>query len=354
MDGGWLQYAAVFIGSSVLSLFLTPLAIKFAVRREVFDRPGGHKSHTSPVPYLGGVAIVVAFSASVLVASFLDSSNAGDTELVQVIAIGLALAVMGLIDDLRGLPTLLRLVVEVAAGVVIHVLDLGVSFTGSSLLDGVVTVMWVVGLVNAFNMMDNMDGLSSGLAVVASASFFAIAAANGQFLVAGLAAGLAGCALGFFRHNYHPARIYMGDAGAYFLGFFLAYLGLKIQFLTSPQNNTFIVPIVVCSVAIFDTSLVTLTRVYHRISPFTGGRDHTSHRLVKVGLPVRVAVGLIHIAGASVGVIAFVVARVDDTSGWILVGLTAALMSGFGTLLAMVPVYETSTHALYQMRRAHD
>jgi len=172
--------------------------------------------------------------------------------------------------------------------------------------------------------------------------------------VAGLAAGLAGCALGFLRHNYHPARIYMGDAGAYFLGFFLAYLGLKIQFLTSPQNNTFIVPVVVCSVAIFDTTLVTLTRLYHRISPFTGGRDHTSHRLVKVGLPVRVAVGLIHVAGASVGVIAFVIARVDDASGWILAGMTAVVMIGFGLLLAMVPVYDTSTHALYQVRRADD
>jgi len=354
MDGGWLQYAAVFIGSSVLSLFLTPFAIKFAVRRDVLDQPGGHKSHTSPVPYLGGVAIVVAFSASVLVASLVDSSTAGDSELVQVIAIGLALAVMGLVDDLRGLPTILRLAFEVAAGVTVHALDLGVSFTGSSLLDGIVTVVWVVGLVNAFNMMDNMDGLSSGLAALAAASFFAIASANGQFLVAGLAAGLAGCALGFLRHNYHPARIYMGDAGAYFLGFFLAYLGLKIQFLTSPQNNTFIVPVVVCSVAIFDTTLVTLTRLYHRISPFTGGRDHTSHRLVKVGLPVRVAVGLIHVAGASVGVIAFVIARVDDASGWILAGMTAVVMTGFGLLLAMVPVYETSTHALYQVRRADD
>ncbi|MFM8650039.1 MAG: glycosyltransferase family 4 protein [Actinomycetota bacterium] len=352
MDGGWLQYLAVFAGSSLLSLVLTPLAIRFAVRREVFDQPGGHKSHSSPVPYLGGVAIVLAFSGSVVAASLLDSSTSGDTELLQIIGIGLVLALMGLVDDLRGLPTVLRLVVEIGAGWAVFAFDLGVSFTGSSALDAAVTIVWVVGLVNAFNMMDNMDGLSSGLAAVAAASFFAIAAANGQYLVAGLAAALTGCALGFLRHNYHPARIYMGDAGAYFLGFFLAYLGLKIQFLTSPQNNTFIVPIVVCSVAIFDTTLVTLARVYHRISPFTGGRDHTSHRLVKVGLPVRVAVGLIHLAGAAVGVIAFVVARVDDTSGWILVGLTAALMAGFGALLAMVPVYDSSSHALSRVEKS--
>jgi len=352
MNGGWWQYAAVFLGASALSLVLTPLAIKFALKRSVLDEPGGHKSHSSPVPYLGGVAVVLAFSLIVGLAALLDQSTRGDSELVKVLAVGIGLALLGLIDDLKGLPALLRLAVEIGSGVVLHVLDVGVQFTGSVFLDLTVTVMWVVGLTNAFNMIDNMDGLSAGLAAIAASSFFAIAAANGQYLVAGLAAGIAGCSLGFLRHNYHPARIYMGDAGAYFLGFMLAYLGLKIQFLGSPQNNTFIVPILVCSVAIFDTTLVTITRLFHRISPLTGGRDHTSHRLVKVGLPIRVAVGLIHIAGVAVGVVAFVVARVDDASGWILAGLTAALMAGFGGLLALVPVYESSRHALYQVRRS--
>ena len=351
MNGGWWQYAGVFVGSSLLSLILTPLAMKFAVSQDVLDVPGGHKSHSSPVPYLGGVAIVLAFSVIVGTAAIADSSTRGDSELVKVLGIAVGLSVIGLIDDLRGLPSLLRLGIEIGSGVLLHVLDVGVKFTGSTTLDLLVTVVWVVGLTNAFNMLDNMDGLSAGLAAIAAVSFFAIAAANGQFLVAGLAAGIAGCALGFLRHNYHPARIYMGDAGAYFLGFMLAYLGLKIQFLGNPQNNTFIVPILVCSVAIFDTSLVTMTRLFHRISPLTGGRDHTSHRLVKVGLPVRVAVGVIHLAGASVGVLAFVVSRIDDASGWILVGLTCVLMFGFGILLAVVPVYDTSRHALYQVRR---
>jgi len=352
VNGGWWQYAGVFVGSSLLSLILTPLAMRLAVARDVLDLPGGHKSHQSPVPYLGGVAIVLAFSVIVGAASIIDSSTRGDAELLKVLGIAIGLSAIGLIDDLRGLPSLFRLALEVGSGVALHALDIGVKFTGSSALDLIVTILWVVGLTNAFNMIDNMDGLSAGLAAIAAVSFFAIAAANGQYLVAGLAAGIAGCALGFLRHNYHPARIYMGDAGAYFLGFMLAYLGLKIQFLGNPQNNTFIVPIMVCSVAIFDTSLVTMTRLFHRISPLTGGRDHTSHRLVKVGLPIRVAVGLIHLAGASVGVLAFVIARVDDTSGWILAGLAAALMAGFGAMLAVVPVYETSRHALYQVRRS--
>jgi UDP-GlcNAc:undecaprenyl-phosphate GlcNAc-1-phosphate transferase len=229
-----------------------------------------------------------------------------------------------------------------------------VSFTGSPVFDAVVTVVWVVGLVNAFNMSDNMDGLSAGLATIAASSLFAVAAANGQYLVASLSAALAGCAIGFLRSNVYPARIYMGDAGAYFLGFMISYLGLKVQFLSSPSNNTFLVPILVVSVVIFDTTLVTFTRLYHGISPLQAGKDHTSHRLVKVGLPIPVAVGLIHTAAVAVGVLAFVVARVDDTSGWILAVFVGVVMVAFGSLLSVVPVYDSSRHSLYRFAKSAD
>jgi len=352
VSGGWWQYLGVFLGSLVLSLFFTPLAIRVALRNRILDQPGDHKSHSSPVPYLGGVAIVVAFALVVAAASILDTSTAGTDELLKVLGIGVGLAVVGLVDDLRKLPALLRLALEVVAGWLVFALDLGVSFTGSRVLDALVTVVWVVGLVNAFNMSDNMDGLSAGLATIAAASLFAVAAANGQFLVAALSAALAGCAIGFLRSNFYPARIYMGDAGAYFFGFMVAYLGLKIQFLSSPSNNTFLVPILIVSVVIFDTTLVVCTRLYHGISPMQGGKDHTSHRLVKVGLPVPVAVGLIYVAALAVGVIAFVAARVDDTSAWILAVFVGVLMVAFGGLLAFVPVYETSRHSLYRISRS--
>ena len=261
---------------------------------------------------------------------------------------------MGLVDDLRKLPAVLRLLLEIGAGWLVFVLDLGVSFTGSGLMDAFVTTVWVVGLVNAFNMSDNMDGLSAGLAAIAAGSLFAVAAANGQYLVAALSAALAGCAIGFLRSNFFPARIYMGDAGAYFFGFMVAYLGLKVQFLSSPSNNTFLVPILIVSVVIFDTSLVVCTRLYHGMSPMQGGKDHTSHRLVRVGLPVPVAVGLIHVAAVAVGVIAFVVARIDDTSGWILAIFVGVVMVAFGGMLALVPVYDSSRHSLYRIARSGD
>ena len=352
MSGGWWQYLGVFLGSLMLSLFLTPFAIRVALRNRILDRPGDHKTHSTPVPYLGGVAIVVSFAVVLTVAAALDSSIAGADELVKILAIGLGLALMGLVDDLRKLPAVMRLLLEIGAGWLVFVLDLGVSFTGSGLLDALVTIVWVVGLVNAFNMSDNMDGLSAGLAAIAAGSLFAVAAANGQHLVAALSAALAGCAIGFLRSNFFPARIYMGDAGAYFFGFMVAYLGLKVQFLSSPSNNTFLVPILIVSVVIFDTSLVVCTRLYHGISPMRGGKDHTSHRLVRVGLPVPVAVGLIYVAAVAVGVIAFVVARIDDTSGWILAIFVGVVMVAFGGLLALVPVYDSSRHSLYRISRS--
>ncbi len=351
MTGGWLQYLAVFGGSAVLSLLLTPLAIRIAISQRALDLPGGHKSHSTPVPYLGGLAVVVAFSVVIGGATLLDTSTSGDNELFKILGIAVGLAILGLVDDLVQLPSLFRLLVEIGASLLVWVFDLGVAFLPNDPLNAAVTVVWVVGIINAFNMSDNMDGLSGGLASIAALSFFAIAVANGQFLVAGLSAGLAGCALGFLRHNVFPAKIYMGDAGAYFFGFMIAYLGLKLQFASSPQNNTFIVPILVCSVVILDTTLVTCTRIYHRLSPLQGGRDHTSHRLVRVGLPVPVAVGVIHAAATAVGAVAFVVMRVDDTSGWILFGICGVLLAALGCILATVPVYSTSRHSLYRIDR---
>jgi len=166
-----------------------------------------------------------------------------------------------------------------------------------------------------------------------------IAAANDQFLVAGLAAATAGCAVGFLRHNFHPARIYMGDCGSLFLGFMLAYLGLKLRF-PGPTDVTFLVPILVLGVAILDTTLVTVCRLLRRRSPFQGGRDHVSHRLVAVGIPVPAAVSLIYGAAASLAVVALVVSRIGRAPAYWLAGLVGALALFLGVLLARVPVYD--------------
>lgn len=337
--GGLLFYAVVFTGSAALSLILTPVALRVAVRRGIFDLPGAHKRHASPVPYLGGVAMVTAFSVVVVGAALVRPPSAGLGELVTVFALALLLAAIGLVDDLRGLGAMFRLAIGVGAGVLVHVVGAGVSMFSAEPLNLIFTVAWVVGITNAFNLLDNMDGLSAGVATIGAGSFFVIAALNGQYLVAALAAAVAGCALGFLRHNFHPARIYMGDAGSLFLGFLIAYLGLKLRF-DGPTSVTFLVPILVLGVAILDTTLVSACRVAHGRSPFQGGRDHLSHRLVRVGLPVPAAVTLIYGAAASLGVVAMVVSRVDRPSAFLLAGLVVVIGTAAGTALARVPVYD--------------
>jgi UDP-GlcNAc:undecaprenyl-phosphate/decaprenyl-phosphate GlcNAc-1-phosphate transferase len=337
-------YIGAFVGSGLLATVLTPIALRAAMRRGVLDVPGDHKSHTSPVPYLGGLAIVVAFAGAIGVAApvaelALLPMPGGPGELAVILALAVALAAAGLLDDLRGLPALLRAAIAIGAVGVLWTVDIRVVLVGVPAADFAITALWVVGITNAFNLLDNMDGLSAGVAAIASAFVFVIAAMNGQFLVATLAVALAGCCLGFLRHNFHPARIYMGDAGSLFLGFLLAVLGLKLRF-DAPVEVSFLVPIVVLGVAIFDTVLVVGSRLREGRSPFLGGRDHTSHRLVRMGVPVPVAVVLIYGAGFALGWTGFILVRIDPVSAYLLVGLVGVL--GLLGLLALgtVPVYD--------------
>lgn len=340
--GGW-SYLGIFAVTLALSLGLTPLALRLALRRQVLDRPevADHKGHESPVPYLGGLAIVGSFAAAVLAAAIVRPPHSGLRELAILLGTAFALSVIGLIDDLRNLGPFVRFAAQIGAGFAAWTAEVRVDIFAGDALDLLITVVWVVGITNAFNLLDNMDGLSAGVAAIAAGSFFLIAAVNGQFLVAGLSVALAGCALGFLRSNFHPARIYMGDAGALFLGFMLAILGMKLQF-DGPRQVTFFVPILVLGVAIFDTTLVTVTRLLNRRSPLRGGRDHTSHRLVFVGIPVPAAVGLIYAAAVSMGWLALITSRVDRGTGFLLMGFVLVIAAFVGTLLGVVPVYDTS------------
>jgi UDP-GlcNAc:undecaprenyl-phosphate GlcNAc-1-phosphate transferase len=338
MSGEAWEYVAVFVAALGISLVLTPLMLRLAVRWGVLDHPGGHKSHESAIPYLGGVAMVSALSIAVLVAVLVRPPQSGAGELAAIVGIALVLGIVGLADDLRGLGFAPRIIVEVAAGVAVWAVDAGVELTGSDAGDLILTVLWVVGITNAFNLLDNMDGLSAGVAALGAGSCFVIAVANGQFLIGALSAATAGCALGFLRHNFPPARIYMGDAGSLYLGFLLAYLAIKLRF-DAPEDITFLVPILVLGVPILDTTLVTVCRVLNRRSPLRGGKDHISHRLVKLGVPVRGAVGTIYVAAASVGIVALVVSRVDRTSAYLLAGLVAGIAAVVSVTLGRVPVY---------------
>ncbi|MBS3940434.1 MAG: undecaprenyl/decaprenyl-phosphate alpha-N-acetylglucosaminyl 1-phosphate transferase [Actinobacteria bacterium] len=287
------------------------------------------------------MAMLVAFAVAVLVAALVYPPPSGLVELAIIMGVAILLSLVGLFDDLRGLGIVIRLGSQVLAAVVLWFAGVQVTLTTVPALDLVITIVWVVGVTNALNLLDNMDGLSAGVTTIAALWFGIIGAVNGQVLVASLAFALAGCSLGFLRLNRPPARIYMGDAGSLFLGVVLATLGIKLRF-ESPPAVAALVPILILTIPVLDTTLVSLARVRHGLSPFAGGKDHISHRLVRVGLPVPVAVSLISGAGFAHGWMALLVSRMDATTAWLAGGLVATADVFLFLLLYRVPVYDNS------------
>ena len=343
MNPAWL-YLATFVGAIGLSLLLVPAVREYARNREIIDAPGGHKSHRTPVPYLGGVAMVAAFSVAMVIgvvvrrsAQFDDGQisitfgnlfSQGDglvRELAVVLGLALVFAAMGLIDDLRGLSPVFRFVVGLGLATVLVAYGVVLESPLPDWLDMVISVVWILGMTNAFNLLDNIDGLAAGTAAIASGAFFVIAILNDQQYSALLAIGLAGAMLGFLRSNFAPATIYMGDAGSLFIGFMMAYMGLKMRTNIAEIPQLF-APVLVLGVAMLDTTVVVVSRLRRGLSPFTGGQDHLSHRFLRLGLSVRRSVTVLLVATFALGVLA--VGLSDAPAGvgyWV---LAAAVISG--------------------------
>jgi UDP-GlcNAc:undecaprenyl-phosphate GlcNAc-1-phosphate transferase len=350
VGSAWV-YVGSFLGALVISLVLVPLVRRLAISREVLDAPGAHKSHSTPVPYLGGVAMVVAFSLAVVAGAVAkqDLSFSGGLvtfnrglmlnrgastlgELFLILGLGLGLSVMGLIDDLKGLNPFLRLVIEIA--VACSVIAYGIQFT-SPLPDGVdaiITVVWIVGITNALNLLDNTDGLAAGVTGIAGTAFFVLAFANDQPFTALLAIGLAGITLGFLRSNFHPAKIYMGDAGSLYLGFLLAYIGLKIR-VNQDETPQLFIPAIVLGVALLDTTMVVVSRIKRGISPFEGGKDHLSHRLMRLGVSVRRGVTIILLGSGTCGLIGIALYNIRGQAGYWIVAAVLFIAAASTVLL---------------------
>ncbi len=205
-------------------------------------------------------------------------------------------------------------------------------------LDLALTVFWIVGITNAINLLDNMDGLATGLATIAGAFFTLLAALNGQYLVAEMSAALTGACLAFLFYNLPPAEIFLGDAGSMLIGFMLAVIGIKLRF-SNVSPITFGVPILVLGVAIFDTALVIVTRVGHSISIFQGGKDHSSHRLVEIGMKPLHAVLTLYLVATSLGFLALVLSYSSWLQALGILGAVCTLAFSAGIILGHVPVY---------------
>jgi UDP-GlcNAc:undecaprenyl-phosphate GlcNAc-1-phosphate transferase len=269
---------------------LTPVMRKFALKHEVMDAPNlAHKTHKDPVPYLGGVGIIIgilAVSFGALIYKHSESKNFWLA--LSVLGPALVLGLIGLWDDIKNLPPLPRFIAQTIAGIFTSAILISSSTvgtpTGSKVIDAIITTLWIVGICNSINFFDNLDGGAAGTIAISSLALTVLGINGHQYLVGGLAAVTAGATIGFLLWNKSPARIYMGDAGALFLGILIASLTIRLHPSAETQWTSFATPLLLIAVPILDTTVAVLSRLRRNISPFQGGRDHLSHRLVRAGL----------------------------------------------------------------------
>ena len=328
----------------VFSAGLCALVRQWAPRLGFLDRPGGHKGHDAPTPLGGGLAIwlttvgvpLLGLAAVTLGRSWLPLEVARHAEgvhlrvgdLLVILGLATAVMVMGLVDDRKALGWRLRLTVQVGLAIVLAASGVRVTLFGplaNPIFGGAVTVLWVVGLTNAFNFLDNMDGLAAGVGLIAAALFIGAQVAAGSLFVPAVLLGLVGALAGFLVHNRSPARLFMGDAGSNFLGFLLGastVAGTYYRYGEGESKFGVLAPLLVMAVPLYDTASVILIRLREGRSPFEGDRRHFSHRLVQRGLTPRQAVrtiDLVTLAG----------------------GLGALLLHGLGPMGAVVVVAQT-------------
>lgn len=318
-------YMAIFAAALVLGLAITPVARLVALSTGVVDRPAARKLHTNVMPLMGGVAIYLACSVALL--AFGDRFYLA--QVVWILLGATTVSFLGLWDDRFHVPAYAKLLGQVVAAGILVYGGVQVEFLRVDALNVIATVAWVVGITNAMNLLDNMDGLSGGIAAVAAAFFFLLAAGSGQLLVGSLAAALLGASLGFLYYNFNPARIFMGDSGSLFIGFILAAVGIKLRF-ASPDFVTWMVPLFVLAVPLFDTTLVIVSRVRRGLNPLTHpGKDHVSHRLVALGWTHREAVMALYLVAGGGGMVAIFLTRASVLEGYAtgLLGLVLGILA---------------------------
>lgn len=330
-----MEYLALSLLAFALSAALAAGVRAAAPHLGLVDRPRADRWHRKPVPRLGGLGIYAGFTVPLLWANRADLSP-----LLPLLVGGAAIFLVGLLDDLVRLENRTKLILLIA-GAAVPVL-LGVRFQMLPPLAGTALAMiWILGATNAFNWLDNMDGVAAGIGAISAATMGVFALASGGGGAAVCALLLAGACLGFLVHNFPPARLFMGDGGSGFLGFTLATIAVMGSYHdVSNILLPVLVPGLIIAVPIFDTMLVTVQRLMHRRSIFQGGRDHPAHRLVAMGLPERKAVLMLYALSALAGFLALFAAHMDVLTGAIVsAGLGLAFVA-LGIVLSEVRVYE--------------
>jgi UDP-GlcNAc:undecaprenyl-phosphate GlcNAc-1-phosphate transferase len=332
------QFAILGVAAFALTGLLTAPIRALAIRLGAMDAPNlARKTQAEPVPYLGGVAIALGISVITFGAVFVGSENYSGENTGQlrdlaltVLLPALALGAMGLIDDLRSLSPWPRLIAQTVVGSVIAFVivengTIGTPISDGSWINTLLTIVWIVGICNSINFFDNLDGAASGAVAIAALGVFFIAFDRGQELVSALSIVTAGATIGFLMWNKSPAKIYMGDAGALFLGVIISVATIRLNPGITPIWQSLAIPIMLLAVPLLDTCVAVFSRLARGLSPLTGGKDHLSHRLVRAGLSRRAAAMALWSASGVCALFAIGVYRFADSAGTLLIAIFAAL-----------------------------
>jgi UDP-GlcNAc:undecaprenyl-phosphate GlcNAc-1-phosphate transferase len=321
------QLTLVGIAAFTVVALLVPLCRRIALARGIADEPGPGKAHANPTPYLGGVAIAFGASGCSLFLPRWQAQGAA------ILGAALLLATLGLVDDLRTVRPAVRLGVETAAAAVAVAAGARIQLFGE-VPDIALSILWIVVITNSFNLLDNMDGAVGSIAPTIAAALAILALMHGQVLVGGLAIVVASACLGFLVYNWSPASIFMGDAGSLFLGFLLAVIALKLR-TDADRFASAVAVVLLVGPAVFDTMLVTTSRLRARKHIFIGGTDHTSHRLRLLGVPPAAVVGLLIVGTAASATLGVLVAH-EVVPAWpVAIGAAVAFVVALLVLLSI-------------------
>ena len=341
------QFVVLGIAAFAITGLLTWPVRALAIRLGAMDAPNvARKTQAEPVPYLGGVAIALGISIITLGAAYVGAENfAGENNdqlkdlALTVLLPALVLGAMGLFDDLRSLSPWPRLITQTVVGSVVAFVivengTIGTPFGGGELaadsgngswLNTLITIVWIVGICNSINFFDNLDGAASGAVAIAALGVFFIAFDRGQELVSALSIVTAGATIGFLMWNKSPAKIYMGDAGALFLGIIISVATIRLNPGIAPTWQSLAIPVMLLAVPLLDTCVAVFSRLARGLSPLTGGKDHLSHRLVRGGLTRRVAAVSLWSASGVCAIMAVGVYQFADSFGSLLIAVFSGL-----------------------------
>lgn len=330
-----IEYILVFLVAAVMAFVMTPLARKIAVKKGAIDVPSeARRVHTTPIPRMGGLAIVVPFTILALIFSGFNRSVIG------IVLGGLVIAIGGVLDDIKSLKPLHKLMFQLLAVFILIIFDINIKMItipfvsdNASMFIGIfeipATILWVVGITNAINLIDGLDGLACGISTISAITILLVAMISGRYTAILLSAILAGACMGFLPYNFHPASIFLGDTGSQFLGFVLAAISIQGA-VKSAAVIVVAVPILAIGVPIYDTLFAIVRRKLNHQPISEADRGHMHHRLLDMGIPHVQVVLLMYFVSILLGGVSVMAMKLSNKSSYILLIYVCAVFIATG------------------------